>query len=326
MSFKGVLERSGFKNILDTDFCILVQRNDIQYVVFKSIGIRCVNITNFQELSIEQLQYLYNEKMIGEEEEYEFTYSLDKDNLINYLFGLIPFENDLCPGISNASYFGKKLVIKKDENLPALLLSDKDNQDRNVLIFSEDSYRPLFFNKDCFLFTFSSEKEIVIAYNPVHLLAFISKHEIDKYSTVLFLENASGNFLRFPIESHFENYFLLCSNATEYVEALRFIVEYANLEGDKIQFSKNGGEGKVEFFLPEDVELLRYIQLSALMQKTHRKVCGENQMIRTFECKKINILKSKVFSITFNISRIELEILVEHLVDFFKVPIKFILP
>lgn len=323
MSYKGIFKQHGFKSILETDFCMLLERGDVQYVIYKNTGIRCLDLSSFCEVSVAQIQYIYGDD-VADGEEYEFTYGLDQENLINYLFGLIPYDKELCPNVPNANYFGGNLMIRKNENQPALILSNRENLNRNVLLFSDSSYKPLFYNRDCFLFTCNGEKELVIAYNPFHLLTFTSKMELGRYATILFLENGSESVLELPFEYKFQSYSLIVSTSSEYVESLRFIVKFINLMGyDCISFSKNDGRGRIEILLAEDYELLRYIQMGASIQKVHRELYPNTSNIENFKCKKIELLESKFFTITFNISRQELDILADCLISFYKIPVNF---
>lgn len=323
MTFKAIFEQNNFDIQLYSDFCVILAKSQKPwYVVYKNMGLRCLDLFTFKDISVSELSRKWKiDNSRSDTEDYELTFSIDKTYMINYIFGLIPFDNEICSDIPNYDYWENSLAVRKEENKPALLMSDMERSYCNVLIFDSDSYRLLLPNTNCYLLKENGQKYLLVSYSPLDFLNYISTIDIDNFATSILPINVSECILRSLIADHFDSYDFICSGVKEYIEVLRFCCCYINYSGmENIHLSFSSGKGEISFFVLPDATPLKYIQLSATMQRELRSLIGIKEPIDSFRVTKKDILKTKVISILFDLSFGDMEVLINNIIKAYNLP------
>lgn len=323
MTFRGIFEQRGFEKTFSSDFCYILTKENSQYVVYKDMGIQCIDLMTFEDKDLESLNYL----LAGTDDvkdEFNLVYSIPKKDLINYLFGMIPYDCNIYE-LPGGSYWDDLLMIHADSSLPAALLYNKNNKCCNAIVFSESHYKLLFKQQDCGLFIESGKEELIFAFNPYELSCLFPVLESEKYAFMILPLAVSSNYISSIFSKDFKNFDFLCTNSEEYYSALKIVVTYLNLLlKDRIILSRTGSDVYLDFILDEDEEILPYIQISAFMQKNLREIYLHDSESDSFRTKKINNPGSKILSVPFLVNMPELDIVINCLISEYKLPFKFI--
>lgn len=322
MTYKSIFEQNHFDLYLNSDFCIILSKNNMPwYAVYKNMGIKCFDLSTLENISIEALSDRWGMSN-KTSEEYELKFSTDESYLINFIFGLIPFDPGIYPEIPNYHYWEEALKIKKDENKPALLLTNLEKSHCNVLIFDESSYRLFFPCNDCFLLKDEAQNKLLISYNPYHFLNTISTIDIDNFASLILPLKVSDSIIKSFISDRFESYEFFCTSVEEYMELLRFCCCYINLIGiENIHLNFSSMVGEIGFWILPETSPLKYIQLGANMQKDLRSINESLESSHSFRVTKKDILNMKIVSINFNLSFKELKIVLDNLITTYNLPI-----
>ncbi len=319
MTFKNLFNKLCFQSFIETDFCIVLRKDECYYAVYNDEGICCLSLYDFKDRRAEELVYEYGVDYFGiadEKEEYAFTASRRKEEVVDFIFNLREMKDgELEDSSIVMDVLGAVYVYGRTENTLAVLLKDGMGGVRNALLFNEESYQLLLDNRECF-WSRGEGDTAVIAYDPYALLSYFAERGMEGYT--LFLYPLCSGLM--PFNESVSSYKFLCGKIEEWVEMFGSMIMYVNLKsGEDVKFITFENKCRIEFVVDDTAELLPYLDIvNKSLKKLRGSYLNEGVEIKTFLLEKKVIFGKKIISITFTKNIPELETLTDYFIEKYK--------